>query len=117
MRREFDARFTAAHLVDVAQCAVPTSYVAACLLSLTAMLRLELPHINILTKMDMANRYDLAMPLEFFREAQELHRIAPFCGVQPCSLDEDDEAEEVSPYARQLQKLSGKICELSLIHI
>ena len=49
--------------MDVAQCAVPTSYVAACLLSLTAMLRLELPHINILTKMDMANRYDLAMPL------------------------------------------------------
>ena len=37
IRREFDARFTAAHLVDVAQCAVPTSYVAACLLSLTAM--------------------------------------------------------------------------------
>jgi len=112
VRREFDARFTAAHLVDVAQCAVPTSYVAACLLSLTAMLRLELPHINILTKMDMANRYDLAMPLEFFREAQELHRIAPFCGVQPCSLDEDDVEEEPSAYAKQLQKLSGKICEL-----
>ena len=112
IRREFDARFTAAHLVDVAQCAVPTSYVAACLLSLTAMLRLELPHINILTKMDMANRYDLAMPLEFFREAQELHRIAPFCGVQPCSLEDDVVDEEPSAYARQLQKLSGKICEL-----
>ena len=112
IRRSFDARFVAAHCVDVAQCAVPTSYVAACLLSLTAMLRLELPHINILTKIDMAPRYELAMPLEFFREAQELHRITPFCGARPASLDEGDCIEETSVYARNLQRLSGKLCEL-----
>ena len=80
--------------------------------SLTAMLRLELPHINILTKMDMANRRDPGHASGFFREAQELHRIAPFCGVQPCSLDEDDVEEEPCRRCEATAKVVGKICEL-----
>ena len=40
------------------------------------MLRLELPHINVLSKVDLADRYELAMNLEFFKDARELHRIS-----------------------------------------
>ncbi|KAH8063320.1 hypothetical protein JL722_2487 [Aureococcus anophagefferens] len=97
LKRTFDARLVAAHLVDVAHCGVPSHYVAACLLSLTAMLRLELPHINVLSKVDLADRYELAMNLEFFKDARELHRIVPFCGANghpagvhaPAALVED----------------------------
>ena len=113
LREAFDARLVAAHLVDVAHCSQPSHYVAACLLSLTAMLRLELPHINVLSKVDLADRYELALNLDFFKEAQELHRIVPFCGVRPAAPKPFDAASDrAARYNEHLQKLSGKICEL-----
>ena len=115
LKRAFDARLVAAHLVDVAHCGVPSHYVAACLLSLTAMLRLELPHINVLSKVDLADRYELAMNLEFFKDARELHRIVPFCGVRPRAPEPvagDAAAGDAARYNERLQKLTGRICEL-----
>lgn len=124
LKQSFDARLVAAHCVDVAHCAVPSTFVAACLLSLTAMLKLELPHANVLTKIDLAGRYELCFDLEYFKEAQELHRIVPYCGVEPRAehpVDEEGGADgpfadgpfaDSARYNRQLQKLTGKIGEL-----
>jgi hypothetical protein len=43
----------AVHLVDASHCGDPAKFIAAALLSLTAMIRLELPHVNVLSKVDL----------------------------------------------------------------
>lgn len=50
-------QLTAVHLVDSHLCSDPEKFVGALLLSLSAMLHLELPHINILSKIDLIESY------------------------------------------------------------
>ena len=45
----FHMQLTAVHLVDVHLCSDPGKYVSALLLSLSTMLHLELPHVNVLS--------------------------------------------------------------------
>jgi hypothetical protein len=50
-------QLAAVHLVDSHLCSDPGKYISALLLSLTTMLHLELPHINVLSKMDLIESY------------------------------------------------------------
>lgn len=50
-------RLTAVHLVDAHLCSDPHKYISALVLSLSTMLHLELPHINVLSKMDLLRQY------------------------------------------------------------
>jgi hypothetical protein len=50
-------QLTAVHLVDSHLCSDAEKYVGALLLSLSTMLHLELPHINILSKIDLIESY------------------------------------------------------------
>ncbi|KAI3898580.1 hypothetical protein MKW92_015885 [Papaver armeniacum] len=60
---------TAIHLVDAHLCSDPGKYVSALLLSLSTMLHLELPHINVLSKIDLIESYGkLAFNLEFYTD-------------------------------------------------
>ncbi|CAN0520363.1 unnamed protein product, partial [Ectocarpus sp. 12 AP-2014] len=45
-----DVRLAAVHLVDAYHCGNPSLFISAALLSLMVMLRLELPHVNVLSK-------------------------------------------------------------------
>ncbi|KAL6061067.1 GPN-loop GTPase 2 [Balamuthia mandrillaris] len=66
-------RLTAIHLLDAYYCSVPTNYISGVLLSLSTMLHLELPHINVLSKVDLIERYGkLAFDLEFFTNVGDL---------------------------------------------
>lgn len=55
--KRLDLRLCAVHLVDAHYVSDPTKYIAAALMSLTAMIRLELPHINVLSKLDLVAAY------------------------------------------------------------
>jgi GTPase SAR1 family protein len=57
MVNKWDFRLTAVHLVDAHLCSEPGMYVSALLMSLSAMLHLELPHINVLSKIDLIESY------------------------------------------------------------
>lgn len=50
-------QLTAVHLVDAHLCSDPGKYVSALILSLSTMLHLELPHINVLSKIDLIENY------------------------------------------------------------
>lgn len=50
-------QLTAVHLVDAHLCSDPGKYVSALLLTLSTMLHLELPHINVLSKIDLIENY------------------------------------------------------------
>jgi hypothetical protein len=50
-------RLTAVHLIDSFQCIDPSKFISVLLLSLQTMLQLELPHINLLTKLDILDSF------------------------------------------------------------
>lgn len=50
-------QLTAVHLVDAHLCSDPGKYISALLLSLSTMLHLELPHVNVLSKIDLIESY------------------------------------------------------------
>ncbi len=70
-------RLAAVHLVDAHHCADAAKFIAAALLSLTAMLRLELPHVNVLSKLDLVRAYGQPpFSLDFYTELQDMTRLA-----------------------------------------
>ena len=62
-------RLAAVHLVDAHLCSDPAKYLSALLLSLSVMLHLELPHVNVLSKTDLIEQYgQLDLNLDFYTE-------------------------------------------------
>ena len=52
-----DVRLTAVHLVDSHYCSDASKFVSVLLTSLATMLHMNLPHVNVLSKMDIAESY------------------------------------------------------------
>ncbi|KAM6499374.1 Conserved hypothetical ATP binding domain containing protein [Amanita muscaria] len=66
-------RLAAVHLCDAHYVTDASKYVSVLLLSLRAMLHLELPHINVLSKVDLVTQYgDLDFNLDFYTQVQDL---------------------------------------------
>ncbi|PPQ81041.1 hypothetical protein CVT24_007503, partial [Panaeolus cyanescens] len=66
-------RLVATHLCDAHYITDATKYISVLLLSLRTMLQLELPHINVLSKIDILASYgDLDFNLDFYTEVQDL---------------------------------------------
>jgi GTPase SAR1 family protein len=119
---DMDLRLCTVHLVDGHLCADPSKYIAALMLSLQSMLHLETPHVNVLSKVDLMDKYgDLDFNLEYYADVQDLHYLADRI------LGENDEPEggasstrvnAKAPLAgtRLLRKKYGKLtrelCEL-----
>ncbi|KAI9017056.1 GPN-loop GTPase [Gaertneriomyces semiglobifer] len=96
-KREY--RLCCTHLVDSHYCTDPAKYVALLLLSLKTMIQLELPHINVLSKVDLMEAYgELPFPLDFYTEVQDLDYILQ-------QLNED-------AWGKKYHKLNEALCEL-----
>ncbi|PVG03256.1 hypothetical protein CPB86DRAFT_749443 [Serendipita vermifera] len=68
-----DFRLAAVNLCDVHYVTDAAKYISVLLLSLRTMLQLELPHINVLSKVDLLSQYgDLDFNLDFYTEVQDL---------------------------------------------
>lgn len=66
------------HLIDSHVLSLPSLYISALLLSLRTMLQMDLPHINVLTKIDNLSKYpDLPFNLDFYTEVQDLKYLLP----------------------------------------
>jgi GPN-loop GTPase len=76
---KMDMRLTAVQLVDALYCTDVTKFISAAVLGTTTMLRLELPMVNVLSKVDLLTSYG-ALPLQFdfFTECHDLERLVPF---------------------------------------
>lgn len=92
-------RITVVHLVDSYVCSQASNYVSALLLSLSTMLQLEQPHINILSKVDLIEKYGkLDFNLDFYTEVQDLSHLLQY-------LEKD-------PISKQFSNLNKAICGL-----
>lgn len=97
--QKLDYRLVTVHLVDAHYCTDPTKYISVLLLSLKTMLQIELPHINVLSKVDLMESYGkLAFNLDFYTEVQDLSHLLQH-------LDED-------PFASRFKELNKALCGL-----
>ena len=64
--------------MDAHLCTDAGKYLSALLLSLSSMLHLELPHVNVLSKADMVEAYGkLSFNLEYFTEVHLMPSVLP----------------------------------------
>ncbi|KAK9466488.1 hypothetical protein V1512DRAFT_169799 [Lipomyces arxii] len=77
MQRQ-DYRLVVVNLIDSFYITSPNRYISVLLLALRSMLQLDLPHINVLSKIDLLNNYGkLDFNLDFYTEVQDLHYLTP----------------------------------------
>ncbi|KAL6634169.1 hypothetical protein ACP70R_026840 [Stipagrostis hirtigluma subsp. patula] len=105
--KKLNLRLTAVHLVDAHLCCDPGKYVSALLLSLSTMLHLELPHINVLSKIDLIENYgNLAFNLDFYTDVQDLSYLQYHLGQDPHS----------AKYRKLTKELCDVIDDFSLVN-
>lgn len=80
-------QLVAVHLVDSYNLTIPSLYISALLLAVRAMLQIELPHVNVLTKIDNLSSYGpLAQNLDFYTEVQDLWHLLPSLAAEPSGV-------------------------------
>ncbi|OQR67254.1 GPN-loop GTPase 2-like [Tropilaelaps mercedesae] len=75
-----DIRLTAVHLVDGVYCADPAKYIAILLTSLSAMINIEMPHVNVLTKFDLVDSAALLFDTEYYTGVMDLEKLCEVMG-------------------------------------
>ncbi|EKX74187.1 ATP binding protein family member protein [Theileria equi strain WA] len=70
-------RLVGVNLIDSTLCADPYKYIAALLSSLSCQIFVQLPHVNILSKLSLLKivKKDLAYKLEYYTEANDLQEL------------------------------------------
>mmetsp|Transcript_15861 Transcript_15861/g.47739 ORF Transcript_15861/g.47739 Transcript_15861/m.47739 type:complete len:320 (-) Transcript_15861:325-1284(-) len=98
-------RLAAVHLVDAHLAADPGKFLAAALLSLSVMMHLELPHINVLSKVDLVAQYGRPeMGLEFYLQADDLAAQLP--GLM------DRRGPDGAAFPPRYRRLTAALCEV-----
>lgn len=121
--KALDLRLTAVQLIDAQYCSDASKFLSAALLGTTTMLRLELPTVNVLSKVDLLSNYgQLNFNLEYYTDCYDLERLVPFTdqsNLDTETLQEEEEADlaEDMEYQharkkRQASNLSRKFTQL-----
>jgi hypothetical protein len=93
-------------------------YISALLLALRSMLQMDLPHLNVLTKIDNIGNYPpLTFNLDFYTEVQDLEYLLPALdaersGDAPPDEDKEDIPEPDTPEVSKFSALNRAIIEL-----
>ena len=92
------------NLIDANYCTDSSRFISALLLSLNIMLSMNLPHLNILSKMDLLRSYDrLPFPLEYYTTLPNLQYLL------------EDAAQKGPPRgksAEKFDKFNAVLCDL-----
>jgi GTPase SAR1 family protein len=115
LTQKLDYRLCSVNLVDAYYVTDPAKFVSVLLMSLSSMLQIELPHVNVLSKMDLIKQYgSLRFNLEFYTDVLDLGYL-----VESMGEEEADEGESGlrTPqqairhgFAKKFKKLNEKIC-------
>ncbi|THH20311.1 hypothetical protein EW146_g1016 [Bondarzewia mesenterica] len=121
-------RLAAVHLCDAHYVTDASKYVSVLLLSLRTMLHLELPHINVLSKVDLITQFgDLDFNLDFYTEVQDLSYLEnALTSTSPryaslnmaiCGLIEDFGLVSFETLAVEVRKASTLLDKHSMLHL
>ncbi|NXM58475.1 GPN2 GTPase, partial [Illadopsis cleaveri] len=96
---KWNFRLAAVHLVDSHYCTDPGKFISVLCTSLCTMLHVELPHVNVLSKMDLIEQYGkLAFNLDYYTEVLDLSYL-----VDHLASD---------PFFRNFRRLNEKLVEV-----
>lgn len=135
LEKELNLRLCSVSLLDCYNCTQPTLFISGSLITLMIMLNLKLPHISVLSKVDLLKYYDsLPFQLDFFTEMLDItpltryleggfskkESIKDFKGGNRTDEDNDEEDEEylklkaksTSKMQQKFLKLSTNLCEI-----
>ncbi|KAI1244236.1 hypothetical protein MGN70_014106 [Eutypa lata] len=102
-------RLVVVHLSDSFCLTQPSLYISNLLLTLRAMLQMDLPHINVLTKIDKVATYDsLPFNLDFYTEVQDLGYLQPY-------LEEESPVLRSEKFGRLNQAIADLVENFSLV--
>jgi len=120
--KPLDLRLCSVHLIDAFYCCEPTTFISAVLLVASTMLRLGLPHINVLSKVDLLPLYGpMPFKLDFYTEMIDLMPLcryidAPFAafreGVSAEDALEEDEEEDGEKEEREGQTKKPSLLQI-----
>ncbi|PNY26542.1 GPN-loop GTPase 2 [Tolypocladium capitatum] len=80
-------RFVCVHLSDSICVTQPSLYVSNVLLSLRAMIQMDMPHVNVLSKIDKVSSYDeLPFNLEYYTDVDDLTYMTPYLEAESPAL-------------------------------
>ncbi|PHH87171.1 hypothetical protein CDD83_9236 [Cordyceps sp. RAO-2017] len=80
-------RFVCIHLSDSICVTQPSLYISNVLLSLRAMIQMDMPHVNVLSKIDKVSSYDeLPFNLEYYTDVDDLTYLTPFLDAESPAL-------------------------------
>lgn len=103
LEKELDMRFCVVNLIDCFYITSPSQYVSILLLALRSMLMMDLPHINVFSKIDMLKSYgELPFRLDYYTEVQDLDYLIPYIEKETSG----------SPLGKRYNKLTETISEL-----
>ena len=104
--QKWDCRLVSVHLVDSHYCSDPSKFISVLLTSLSTMLQIELPHVNVLSKCDLIEKFGkLSFNLDFYTEVLDLHYL----------LDEFKDNPDLKKYKKLNSALIDIIEEYSLV--
>jgi hypothetical protein len=94
-----DYRLCCVNLIDSYYLSDPSKFISVLLLCLSTMLQIELPHVNVLSKMDLIKQYgNLAFNLDFYTDVLDLSYLVD-------TLDDDK-------ILAKFKSLNRKICDV-----
>jgi GPN-loop GTPase len=89
-------KLTVVQLIDALYCTDVTKFISAALLGTTTMIRLELPTVNLLSKIDLLSSYgSLPFQLDYFTECYDLERLIPFLYQSNIGNDNNDVSDTI----------------------
>mmetsp|Transcript_892 Transcript_892/g.1185 ORF Transcript_892/g.1185 Transcript_892/m.1185 type:complete len:385 (-) Transcript_892:337-1491(-) len=98
--KSMDLRLAAVQLIDAHYCTDASKYLSATLLGTTTMLRLELPTVNVLSKVDLLHSYgELDFALDFYTDCHDLDRLVPFVDQShkiSATVDDEEDAIDIA---------------------
>ncbi|KAI0889232.1 uncharacterized protein GGS22DRAFT_68956 [Annulohypoxylon maeteangense] len=102
-------RLVAVHLSDSFCLTQPSLYISNLLLTLRAMLQMDLPHINVLTKIDKISSYDpLPFNLDYYTDVQDLSYLTTY-------LEEESPAMRSDKFRRLNEAVANLVENFSLV--
>ncbi|GCF00789.1 GPN-loop GTPase 2 [Zygosaccharomyces mellis] len=102
LEKELDMRFCVVNLIDSIYITSPSQYISVLLLALRSMLMLDLPQINVFSKIDLLKSYgELPFRLDYYTEVQELEYLEPYI-----------EKERSHMHVNRFRKLTETISEI-----
>lgn len=109
LEHELDMRFCVVNLIDCIYITSPSQYISILLLALRSMLMMDLPHINVFSKIDMLKNYgELPFRLDYYTEVQELEYLLPF-------IEKEDSSVLGKRYTRLTETISEMVSDFNLV--